>query len=99
MQGHDWPDAKILGANGINVETDFRYEEIFKLISLGRYDFFPRGVLEAFSELDNIPVENLAVSPDFVIAYPAPTYFFVKNEDHKLAERVEAGVDAVVLLR
>ncbi len=96
MQGHDWPDTEILQANGLRVETDFRYEEIFQRLALGRYDYFPRGALEAYAELEALQLDNLAVAPNFAIAYPAPTYFFVRKNNPELADRLTRGLETLV---
>jgi len=43
-QGHDWPDVKILQANGINVSTASTYDGLFSMLQAARFDFFPRGI-------------------------------------------------------
>lgn len=92
VQGHDWPDTHILELNGLQVEGDFRYQTLFQLIAHGRYDYFPRGILEADAELDTLATENLAVLSDFVLTYPSPIYFFVGAGNERLAERIETGL-------
>ncbi len=92
LQGHDWPDTKILNANGLQVKTAPQYSEMFRLISRGRYDYFPRGVLEIFSELESTTFTNLIAEPNLVLTYPAPVYFFVSNNNKPLANRLEKGL-------
>ena len=96
VQGHDWPDTKILMANQLVVKTDQRYDELFKLVELGRYGFFPRGVLEIYEELKQHPDSRLVIEPHLVIAYPSPIYFFVNKENHYLAERLEVGLRRLI---
>ncbi|MFD2449342.1 hypothetical protein ACFSQE_13670 [Vogesella fluminis] len=50
-QGHDWPDTYILRAAGLPVETSIGYEALFGMLRHGRFDYFPRGVLEVEDEI------------------------------------------------
>jgi len=50
-QGHDWPDTEILRANQIDVITAANYEGLFTMLEARRFDYFPRGVNEAWQEL------------------------------------------------
>lgn len=92
IQGHDWPDTKILRHNGLKVITDFKYLAIFDHIDRGRYDYFPRGVLEAWEELASTKHNHLMVDPNILLVYPAPVYFFVRKGDDALAERLAFGL-------
>ena len=96
LQGHDWPDTKILHANGLQVKTAPQYSEMFRLISRGRYDYFPRGVLEIFAELETTPYKNLIAEPNLVITYPSPIYFFVNKDNKPLARRLEKGLRLLI---
>ncbi len=96
LQGHDWPDTKILSANKIPVRTIPQYSEMFKQISQGRFDYFPRGVLEIYGELEATPYRNLIAESHLVLTYPAPIYFFVSKDNHVLAERLEKGLRVLI---
>ncbi|WP_020408021.1 substrate-binding periplasmic protein [Hahella ganghwensis] len=96
LQGHDWPDTKILSANRLPVRTIPQYSEMFKQISLGKYDYFPRGVLEIYGELETTPYDNLIAEPHLVLTYPAPIYFFVSKQNERLAERLEKGLRMLI---
>ncbi|OZG70277.1 hypothetical protein BTA51_27020 [Hahella sp. CCB-MM4] len=96
LQGHDWPDTKILSANKLPVRTIPQYSEMFKQISQGRFDYFPRGVLEIYGELEATPYHNLIAEPHLLLTYPAPIYFFVNKDNKVLAERLEKGLRELI---
>ena len=91
-QGADWPDTKILRANGIKVVTGVNYKGLFGMLQLKRFDYFPRGVNEAWNEVKAHPDKNLVVEKTLLLQYPAPIYFFVNKENKQLADRLERGL-------
>lgn len=95
-QGSHWPDTEILRANGLNVHTSPHYELLFTMLKGGRFDYFPRGINEAWPELAAHPDEGLAVENELLLQYPAPMYFFVKHEDEALAQRIEKGLNTLI---
>lgn len=92
--GHDWADTEILKSNGLPVITAPNYESLFLMLNAGRFDYFPRGVNEAFSEIssrqNNLP--DLEVENSLALYYPFPVYFFVNKENKDLADRLEKGL-------
>ena len=95
-QGHDWPDSKILKANGFNVMNVPNYDGLFGMLSLGRFDYFPRGVNEAWSEVNSHPEKELMVEKTILLKYPAPIYFFVHKQNTSLAGRIERGLHLAI---
>ncbi|AFU97594.1 substrate-binding periplasmic protein [Simiduia agarivorans] len=95
-QGSHWPDTEILRANGLNVHTSPHYELLFTMLKGGRFDYFPRGINEAWPELAAHPDEGLAIESELLLQYPAPMYFFVKHEDSALAQRIEKGLNMII---
>lgn len=89
-QGADWPDTHILIANRLPVVTGNNYLGLFKMLSQERFDYFPRGVHEAWAEVVNYP--DLAVEESILLQYPAPTFFFVSNQNVALQQRLERGL-------
>lgn len=96
IQGHDWPDTKILRHNGLRVVSDSKYLAIFGRLDKGRYDYFPRGILEAWEELLTTRHKNLQVEPNLLLVYPAPIYFFVHKSDERLASRLSHGLEVAL---
>ncbi|XOV78679.1 MAG: amino acid ABC transporter substrate-binding protein [Aestuariibacter sp.] len=90
VQGHDWPDTKILRANGFEVVTDTEFDKLFQLIDNERANFFPRSIVEIWDELD-INENNLVVEPHMAIRYPTATYFFFNRKNQVLANLIETG--------
>lgn len=92
VQGSDWPDTQILEHNGFNVHKMSVYENMFKMVSSGRVDFFPRGVNEPYEEVRIRPELDLVVDNKLLIKYVAPMYFFVNKDNEILAERLYIGL-------
>jgi hypothetical protein len=90
-QGSQWPDTKILEANGFKVVGTSRYIELFDMLEQRRFDFFPRGLHEPWRELADRQNPELVVETDLCLHYPAPGYIFTAKANQKLADRLERG--------
>ncbi len=95
-QGHDWPDTKILQANGYNVATSPDYQGLFAMLQKGRFDYFPRAMSEPWREVEEEMARDVVVEPSLLIQYHAPAYFFVSTQNTKLAERLERGLEMAI---
>ena len=95
-QGHDWPDTRILRHNDIQVTTSTGYDSLFRMLTRGRFDFFPRGIQELAAEEDLYQRYDLEPYPDLLLAYYAPNYFFVAPDNDALALRLETGLERAV---
>ena len=91
MGGH-WPDAALLRNNHFEVETSIYYEALFKMLASKRFDYFPRGLFEAWNDLDQHQDLNLMIEPRLMFYYKAPFYFFVNKDNTALADRLERGL-------
>lgn len=97
VQGMDWPDLKILQANGFNVVSATNYDEAFTIMHRQQADMFPRSIIEVFGELAQPELtKNLVIEPNFVLQYPAATYFFVNKRDVILGRLLETGLRMAV---
>jgi hypothetical protein len=98
IQGNDWQDIKIFRQLGFNVTPITSYENMFKLIDSGHYDYFSRGVDEALAEYEarREKLPNLFVEETILLYYQWPKYFFVSLQYPKLAERIEAGLNILI---
>jgi hypothetical protein len=92
-QGADWPDTDILKAAGLKVETTLRYGDLFANLSAGRIDYFPRSLLEVWSEAAAHSDEGLVVETNLVLHYPTAMYFFVKRSDTTFAADLRKGLE------
>lgn len=93
-QGADWPDTEILRANGFNVVKAEVHTTLYDMLAKRRFDYFPRAIYEAFSEVELHP--QLVVEQNFIIYYPAPFFFFVNSEDERLASRLSYGLTKIL---
>jgi hypothetical protein len=96
LQGLDWVDTDILRANGFKVETSDWYNSLYKGVSLGHYDYFPRSILEPWAEMRRYRFKNLVVENKHLLYYPAAMYFFVQKNNKALAERLEFGLNQAI---
>lgn len=92
-QGAGWPDIEILESNGLEVITTSKYQNLFYMVEGGRFDAFPRGLLEPWTELDARPELPLAVEEKLVLVYKMPFYLFVSPDKPELAEAIHTGLD------
>jgi len=95
IQGHDWPDTKILAQNGLSVRPLANYQAMFSLVIAGRVDYFPRSFIEVMSELEQINDERLVIVPDVYISYPTAFYFFVSHRKPALAKALLKGLQTM----
>lgn len=96
VQGHDWPDAQILQANGFNVLPVTGHESLFELLNRGRVQYFPRSVIEVLDEFNNHPDLALAIEPGLLLYYPTAIYFFVHPDNDTLAQALELGLERAI---
>lgn len=95
-QGHDWPDTAILKANDLPVTTSTNYEALFRMLEVGRFDYFPRSILEIDAEVARGRHPDLAIVPGLMLHYPAAAYLFVSPGQPELARELTRGLEAAV---
>jgi hypothetical protein len=97
-RGTGWGDVKIFQHNGIRVETAPKYESLFKMLDGGRFDLFPRGVTEAPQELAMFGKHypDLVIADRLLIKYRYAQFFYVSRAVPRLAERIAAGLEAMI---
>lgn len=91
-QGRAWSDTRIMEANGLDVVKVTRYPSLFFMLDGDRFDAFPRGVQEPWSEISSRPDLALTVEDNLMLSYTSPFYFFVKNGNRALAQDIEEGL-------
>lgn len=95
-QGRTWADGRILEANGFKVTKTNKYPSLFYMVEGGRFDGFPRGVHEPFSELEARPTMELAVEKNLMVYYQMPFYLFVSPDNQALAKDLETGFERAI---
>jgi len=93
-QVESWPDTQILKANGWPVQGIARRDSFPALLERERIDLFALGATEVFPFVDALP--QLAVVDGWLIAYPAPLYFFVSPAQQELAARLRKAWELVL---
>lgn len=94
-QGSDWPDTRILRANGLTVHGSSSYVSLFNMLESGRIDYFPRSITEIWSEAARHQ-DQLGVEPGIVLRYPTAIYFFVRKNDKQLAADLTSGLEKMI---
>lgn len=92
VQGHDWPDVKVLQQNNFKVVTGANYQGLFEMLRLGRADYFPRSINEIHYEHRTQSKGELLIAEGLALFYPAPMYYFVNKEDTELAQAIDRGL-------
>jgi len=91
-QGQFWADTSVLTANNLNVVKVLKYEGLFYMLDGDRFDAFPRGAHEPWSEMQRYPKLALDVEKNLLLSYINPFYFFVNKSNTRLAQDVERGL-------
>lgn len=95
-QGRSWQDASILEGAGLHVIKATKKPSLYYMLDGGRFDAFPRGANEVWTELKAFPDLKLTVEKSLVLIYPLPTYFFVTPKDPELAKDIEQGLEKAI---
>lgn len=97
-QSDSWLDYQILKDAGFNVISGNNYEGLFAMLNAGRFQAFPRGINEAYREVEQKQYDfpNITVEKNICIYYPLPRYFYTAKENKLLAERMEKGMNIII---
>ncbi|MBP0588189.1 hypothetical protein J8I87_00290 [Paraburkholderia sp. LEh10] len=96
VQGLGWIDTEIMRNAGLVVQTPSTYETIFKMVEGKRVDYFPRGVIEAYPEVESRKETEpgLAVENRLLLAYRSDFLFYVSAHHERLAATIARGFAA-----
>ena len=94
-QQRDWPDTKILQANGISAIAAPGYEELFKMLEAKRFDYLPRDPMEIWDEQANY-ADTLVVEPHLALHYYQDSYFMVNRKNTRLAQVIRDGLERAI---
>ncbi len=92
-QGHDWPDTQILRFNELKVIAAPNYEGLFKMLELGRFQYFPRSVAEIWAEAKKHSNQELVIDKHIALHYQAAFYYFVNKDNKALAKALTTGLE------
>lgn len=91
-QGAQWPDSEVMVSNDLPLVTAAQSDLLFDMLASKRFDYFPRGLYEVWSEQELNADKGLIIEDSLMLHYPAPIYFFVNKKDTLLADRIERGL-------
>ncbi|MDO3386487.1 transporter substrate-binding domain-containing protein [Gilvimarinus sp. SDUM040013] len=91
--GAQWPGVPVLKKNDLPYVSSSRYELLFRMLAADRFDYFPRGLYQIHSEPNLYPEFNLVVESEILLHYPNDVYFFVREDNSELAERLRLGLE------
>ncbi len=94
--GRTWADTEILESNGLNVIKTSKYANLFYMLEGGRFDYFPRGIHEPWTEIKDNSHLNLTIEPNVSMSYKMPMYFFVKKGNVALAKRLNSAIESLI---
>lgn len=95
-QGEGWWDVYILEDNGLPVESISNIPSLPKMLAYGRFDYYPRGLLQLVPERETYEAMPLAIEKNLVLRYPSVTAFYVNKKNDALAERIEYGLEKAI---
>lgn len=95
-QGSHWTDTDILLANDLPVVTSPLFEPLFNMLIGKRFDYFPRGLDEVWSEEKLFSEKGISIEQHLMLKYSAAKYFFVNKRDKALADRIERGLKIAI---
>jgi hypothetical protein len=87
-----WSDTEILRANSLKVVDTTHYESLFDMLAADRFQYFPRGVAEIWSEQEAHANLGLEIEQHLALHYPTYTFFFVGKSNAALAHAIEQGL-------
>jgi len=88
----EWLDTDILGINGLPVVKTLRYQDLFNMLSVRRFDYLPRGIAEIRAEATAHAALGLQIEPHIALHYPMCAYFYVARQNSWLARHLENGL-------
>jgi ABC-type amino acid transport substrate-binding protein len=94
--GSDWPEVLMYKDLGFNVVTTTDYNALFKMLTHGRFDLFPRSVIEVWAEMSSHSELDLKLDRHLLLHYPHALYFYVNGQKKSLFDDVERGFKEII---
>lgn len=93
--GNHWGDFKIFGLNDLPVVGAATHYTLLKMLINNRFDYFHRGLHEAWSEVKANPMLPIMVEEKVALVYDFPVYYFFNKNNQALKKRFEEGFDII----
>ncbi len=96
--GLGWMDQGVFELNKLNYVIGYNYEGLFKMLSAKRFDYFSRGINEAFPELEDRKklYPDMSVEQNIALSYRHPIYLFTSKQRVDLHDRLETGFNMMI---
>lgn len=96
--GSQWPIVPAFEEKGLRVVTGSSYDGLFAMLDSNRFDYFPRGLGDIYTEVENRQKHfpNLFIEPRLAINCPLPIYFYVSPNNPELADRIRRGLEILI---
>jgi hypothetical protein len=93
-----WADAELFRENGYKVVEKGSFDDLFTRLAKNEFDYVSFGANEVASVFTEraAPVGKLAMDTSLLIYYPFPVVYYVNPNNKLLAERVTAGLQAII---
>ncbi|MBD1388292.1 diguanylate cyclase [Neiella sp. HB171785] len=95
-QGRFWGSTPVFKNAGMPTITPTKYKSLFYMLDGERFDYFPRGILEIYSELAQYADLNLAIEPNLMLVYPTAMYLFTSKENEAFAADLESAFNLAI---
>lgn len=90
--GNQWADFKIFALNKLPVVGAATHHTLLKMLAGKRFDYFHRGLHEAWAEIDVHPDLPIMVEETIALVYNFPVYYFFNENNQQLKKRFEEGI-------
>lgn len=89
-----WAEVSLFRGNGIPVDGDVRFDDLFSQLARGQFDYTSFGANEIEPILaDHVASQpGLALEQTLLVYYPFPLVFYVTPNDPILAQRIRQGM-------
>jgi hypothetical protein len=93
-----WSDATIFRHNNYKVAEEGNFDDVFKRLNAGRFDYTTFGVNEVISVFKNKAAffNTLTIEPSIMFFYPFPLVFYVHPDMPYLANRIDKGLNKLI---
>jgi hypothetical protein len=65
-------------------------------VGQGRFDYFPRSVLEIWSEMEKHKNFDIMIEQHTLLHYPTAYYFYVSYQNHELFNDIKQGLEMAI---
>ncbi|ESE40951.1 hypothetical protein [Shewanella decolorationis] len=96
--GSQWSTKVAMQKAGFNVIESTQYDNLFNMLSVGRFVTFGRGVNEIFQEVEqfNKKYPDLILDDNILLYIPLATYYYVSPSQPRLAKRIQVGLQRII---